>query len=120
MGAACLLGHGLDAGEHDDRRFVEPEALHRAHDLAALDEEDVVAGEPGRGQGLRIERADVEEARRGDAVQPWRYSEGALPGRSSCRELTTGTVGSLARVARDLAAADWLAADRPPAQRGAY
>ena len=58
LGAADLGG----PAEQVDRRLVEAEVVHRAGDLAVLDEVDAVAGQPGEQQRLRVDLADVPEA----------------------------------------------------------
>src|SRR5262249_24531859 len=70
-GPAGALAAGRDRGrpetvaarEHLDRRLVEPEVVDRMRARAVLDEEHAVAGEPGRQDGLRVERAQVPERR---------------------------------------------------------
>src|SRR5436190_9090351 len=56
------------AGEHLDRRLVEPEVVDRMRDLAVLDPEHAVAGEAGGEDALGVERAQVEEPRDQDAA----------------------------------------------------
>ena len=70
--------------EQVDRRLVEPEVVHRAGHLAALDEEDAVAGEAGQQQRLRVDLADVPE--RGE-------QQAALGGRDHLRRRHGGASG---------------------------
>src|SRR5260221_694177 len=49
------------AGQHLDRRLVEPEVVDRVRDGAVLDPVHAVAGQAGGEDGLGIERAQVEE-----------------------------------------------------------
>ena len=61
--SARTVAAGLGGpGEQVDRALVEAEVVHRADDLAVLDQVDAVAGQPGEQQRRRVDLADVPEA----------------------------------------------------------
>ena len=55
--------HRLDVVQRDNRALVPSHVLDRARDFALLDQEQAVASQSGDEDRLRIERADVPEAR---------------------------------------------------------
>ena len=73
-----------DPAEHVDRPLVEPEVVHRADDLAVLDQVDAVPGQAGQQQRLRVDLADVPQAGQQQA---------ALGRRRPSRPGSTGAAG---------------------------